>query len=90
MKAREDGRLRTTRPGTKTSGRAIATRAEAVEAWRQLGQALAMSGDVADRNLAKSIAAFVRDMPSTPAAELRRQAPGPMPQVKPAEIAPRH
>ncbi|WP_428424460.1 relaxase/mobilization nuclease domain-containing protein [Methylibium sp.] len=89
VKAREDGRLRTTRPGTKSSGRAIATRAEAVEAWRHLGQALAMSGDVADRNLAKSIAAFVRDMPSTPAAELRRQAPGPMPQVKPAEIGTR-
>lgn len=73
LKAREDGRLRTTRPGTKSGGRAIATRAEAVEAWRQLGQALAMSGDVADRNLAKSIAAFVRDMPTRPAAEPRRQ-----------------
>lgn len=89
VKAREDGRLRATRPGTKGSGRAIATRAEAVEAWRQLGQALAMSGDVADRNLAKSIAAFVRDMPSTPAAELRRQAAEPAPQVKPADQGPR-
>lgn len=89
VKAREDGRLRATRPGTKSSGRAIATRAEAVEAWRQLGQALAMSGAVADRNLAKSIAAFVRDMPSTPAAELRRQAPDPAPQVKPADQGPR-
>ncbi len=67
LKAREDGRLRTTQPGTKSGGRAIATRAEAVEAWRQLGQALAMSSDVADRNLAKAIAAFVRHMPSAPA-----------------------
>jgi hypothetical protein len=88
VKAREDGRLRTTRARTKSSGRAIATRAEAVEAWRQLGQALAMSGDPADRNLAKSIAAFVRDMPSTPNAEPRRQSPEPAPQVKPGDIGP--
>jgi hypothetical protein len=63
LKAREDGRLRTTRSGAKNGGRAIATRAEAVEAWRQLGQALAMSGDPSDRQLARSIAAFVREMP---------------------------
>ncbi|MCX7202560.1 MAG: conjugal transfer protein TraS, partial [Burkholderiales bacterium] len=61
---------------------------EAVEAWMHVGRALAMSGDPADRNLAKSIAAFVRDMPSTPAAEPRRQAPEPAPQVKPADIGP--
>ena len=89
VKARGDGRLRTTRPGAKSGGRAIATRAEAVEAWRQLGQALAMSGDVADRNLAKSIAAFVRDMPSKPAAEQSRHAPEPAPQVKQADLGPR-
>lgn len=81
VKAREDGRLRTARAGTKSGGRAIATRAEAVEAWRHLGQALAMSGDVADRNLAKSIATFVRDMPSRPAAEPRRQEREPVPPV---------
>lgn len=89
VKAREDGRLRTTRPGAKSGGRATATRAEAVEAWQQLGQALAMSGDVADRNLAKSIAAFVRDMPSKPAAEQSRHAPEPAPQVKQADLGPR-
>jgi hypothetical protein len=88
VKAREDGRLRTTRARSKTSGRALATRAEAVEAWRQLGQALAMSGDPADRNLAKSIAAFLRDMPSAPNAEPRRQSPEPAPQVKPGDIGP--
>jgi hypothetical protein len=88
VKAREDGRLRTARARNKTSGRAVATRAEAVEAWRQLGQALAMSGDLADRNLAKSIAAFVRDMPSTPTAEPRRQSPEPAQQVKPGDIGP--
>ena len=89
VKAREDGRLRTTRPSAKSGGRAIATRAEAVEAWRQLGQALAMSGDVADRNLAKSIAAFVRDMPSTSATEQSRNAPEPAPQVEKADLGPR-
>ena len=89
LKAREDGRLRTTRHGTKSSGRAIATRAEAVEAWRQLGQALAMAGHVADRNLAKSIASFVRDMLSTQGADPRRQTPETAPQVKQADIGPR-
>jgi hypothetical protein len=88
MKAREDGRLRTTRPETKSSGHAIATRSEALEAWRQLGQALAMSGDVADRNLAKSIAAFVRDMPSMQATEPRRQVPELAPHVKLTDIGP--
>lgn len=88
VKAREDGRLRATRPRTKSSGRAIATRAEAVEAWRQLGQALAMSGDPADRSLAKSIAAFVRDMPATPNAEPLRHSLEPAPQVKPGDIGP--
>ena len=88
LKARQDGRLRTTRPGFKASAAAKSTRAQAVEAWMHVGRALAMSGDPADRNLAKSIAAFVRDMPSTPAAEPRRQAPEPTPQVKPADIGP--
>ena len=54
-----------------------------------VGRALAMSGDPADRNLAKSIAAFVRDMPSTQGAEQRRQAPEATLQVKPADIGPR-
>lgn len=86
LKAREDGRLRTAKPGTKSGGRTVATLAEAVGAWRQLGQALAMSVDVADRSLARSIAAFVREMPSTHAWETQRQAPESAPQVKPADV----
>ena len=89
LKARQDGRLRTTRPGSKDTAAAQATRAQAVEAWMHVGRALAMSGDAADRNLAKSIAAFVRDMQSRPAAEPQRQAPEVTLQAKPADIGPR-
>ena len=64
VKAREDGRLRSSRPGTKGSPRSVATRAEAVEAWREVGQALATSGSTADQDLARSIARFVQEMPS--------------------------
>jgi hypothetical protein len=63
IKAREDGRLRTTQASTKSSPRSKATRAQAAEAWMQLGRVLALSGDAADRNLALSIERFVRDMP---------------------------
>lgn len=62
VKAREDGRLRTTRLERKGSAKAKATRAEAMEAWKNLGQALAMSGDAADRSLAIAIAAFAHEM----------------------------
>jgi hypothetical protein len=63
IKAREDGRLRTTRASTKSGDRSKATRADAVEAWTQLSRALSVSGDVADRHLARSIERFVCDMP---------------------------
>ncbi|MBX9716730.1 MAG: relaxase/mobilization nuclease domain-containing protein [Burkholderiaceae bacterium] len=70
VKAREDGRLRTGRSGTKSSPQARATREDAVEAWMQVGRALAVSGDPGDRDLARSIAMFVREMSlSAPAAE---------------------
>ena len=66
IKAREDGRLRTRRAsGNKSSPRACSTRADAVEAWMQIGRALAVSGDRADRSLARSIASFIQEMPST-------------------------
>jgi hypothetical protein len=64
IKARADGRLRTSRTSTKSSARAIATRAEAVEAWIQVSRALATSGDKADRELANSIRTFIQEMPS--------------------------
>ncbi len=61
IKAREDGRLRSSGagPNIKSSARARATRAGAAEAWEHIARALAASGDQADRDLARSIAMFV-------------------------------
>ena len=72
IKAREDGRLRTERSGTKSGALARARRADAVQAWLQIGRALAESRDSADRTLAKSIAGFITDMAMTPSAGRER------------------
>lgn len=61
IKAREDGRLREGRAGSK-AGKPSRSTAGAIDAWVQLGKALEASGDAGDRNLARSIAHFVRDM----------------------------
>ena len=66
IKAREDGRLRTSRPSTKSGPQVRTTRAEAVEAWMQIGRALAVSVETGDRKLARSIASFVREMGEVP------------------------
>ena len=84
LKAREEGRLRTSRHGTKSgtkmgakSGeKARATREQAVEAWLQIGRALTLSGDPADRDLARSIAAFIKDLPIARRAVEPSRAPG--------------
>jgi hypothetical protein len=89
LKAREDGRLRTSRAGAKSGAQAQATRAEAVEAWMHVGRSLAMSGDPADRDLARSIATFIKEMPATQAPEAQRQATDVTPQPKPIDIGPR-
>ncbi|MBB1161523.1 relaxase/mobilization nuclease domain-containing protein [Aquariibacter albus] len=60
VKAREDGRLRVSRPESKSGSQSRTTRAEAIEAWLQIGRALAASGDAADRKLAESIGRFAR------------------------------
>ena len=86
VKAREGGRLRTDRPGSKSSPQARATRAEAVGAWMNVGRALMASGDSADRDLARSIAAFVREMPSTMAAAEPSRAPEVNPTPKTVDI----
>jgi len=58
VKARDDGRLRTTSPTVKSGARAHATRAEAQRAWQEIAAALATSGDAGDRQLAASITRF--------------------------------
>ena len=86
IKAREDGRLRTIRPTAKSGTQAVTTRAEAVEAWMQVGRALATSAEKADRDLARSIAASVQEMaPAGPTAAPRTQTE-PTPAPKPIDI----
>ncbi len=63
VKAKEDGRLRTSRPMTKRSASTVATRAAAVDAWREIAQALAASGDKSDRDLAQAVSRYVSEMP---------------------------
>jgi hypothetical protein len=89
IKAREDGRLRTSRTATKSSPQARSTRTEAVEAWMQVGRTLAVSGDQADRDLARSIATFIREMTSTIPAAVPSRAPELEPVSKPIDIDPR-
>jgi len=90
VKAREDGRLRTTRPGVKSTAAARATRAQAVDAWMHVGRALAMSGNADDRKLSAAIATFVREMPISQVAAPQRGAPevAPPRQQVPLDIGP--
>jgi hypothetical protein len=88
LKAREDGRLRTHRASAKSGAQAQATRAEAVEAWMHVGRALAMSGNEADRDLARSIASFLKEMPATQTPKVQRPATDVTPQLKPIDIGP--
>ena len=82
------GRVSTFAAVNCRSREAQATRAEAVEAWMHVGRALAMSGDAADRDLARSIATFIKEMPATQAPEVQRQAADLTPHPKPIDIGP--
>jgi hypothetical protein len=86
IKAREDGRLRTSRPTAKSGTQVVTKRAEAVEAWMQVGRALAMSGDSEDRKLAGAIAAFIKEMPIIQAQVPQRGAPEATSQPRPIDI----
>jgi hypothetical protein len=83
-KAREDGRLRGSRPTIKTRAHSQSARVDAVEAWMQVGRALATSTDAADRELARSIATFVQEVPSA----TRSTAPIRTPETKLIDIDP--
>jgi Relaxase/Mobilisation nuclease domain len=83
------GRLRRSGSDTQSSPQARASRAEAVEAWKQIGRALVASGDPADRALARSIAAFIREMPLssvTRSAAAPERAPEIAPMQKPVDV----
>ena len=86
LKARQDGRLRTTRPSTKVTPAAQATRAQAIEAWMHVGRALATSRDVENRKLAGAIAAFIKEMPISQAAAPQRAGPEQAPKSKLIDI----
>jgi hypothetical protein len=89
IKAREDGRLRTSRPSTKSSDHARAASAEAVAAWMEVGRALAASTDKTDRDLARSIASFIQEMSPTTPSLVPSRAPAMEPVSKPIDMNPR-
>jgi hypothetical protein len=89
IKAREDGRLRRGRSSTPPGPQARATRADAIEGWMQIGRALVASGDPADLALARSIAAFIKEMlvtPVTRSAAAPERAPEIAPTQKPVDV----
>lgn len=63
-KVRAQGHLRRDGPDPRTGPRAQATRRQATEAWSHIGRALALSGDAADRQLARFVERFIQDMPA--------------------------
>jgi hypothetical protein len=78
IKAQEDGRLRTSRPATKRSANAMATRTSAVDAWREIARALAASGDKSDRDLAQSVSKYAGEMPVVTGTDRARVSPAPL------------
>jgi hypothetical protein len=72
LKAQEEGRLHRA-PSAKHSGlQAHPAKTAALQAWTQIGLALAQSGEVADRQLAGHVARFVREMTDHRAGEPQR------------------
>ena len=86
IKAREDGRLRTSRSSTKSSAHAHSTRADAVAAWMEVGRALATSTDKADRHLARSISSFIQEMPSPMTSAVPDRAQGARSTIVPLDV----
>ena len=85
MKAEQDGRLRTRRPTTKRSASTMATRAAAVDAWREIARALAASGDKSDRDLAHAVGRYVGEMPAVTGTDRERVSPVPFEPTKQAD-----
>ncbi len=71
IKAKEEGRLHSSRTSTKSGAPAQLSRQESLGAWKRIAMALANSDVREDRVLAKQIVEFVKDMPMM----RRRSAP---------------
>ena len=89
IKAREDGRLRTTLASAKSSPKARESRAEALVAWLQLGRALGASNDAADQELARSIKTYVDRAPTTDVARSTGRTPAAEQITKTEDLGPR-
>ena len=85
VKAKEEGRLRTCRPTTKRSPNTMATRAAAVDAWREIALALAASGDKSDRDLAHAVAKYVGEMPAVTGTDRAGVSPVPFEPTRPVD-----
>ena len=77
IKAKEEGRLRGNWQATKRSAKTRATRTVAIDAWREITRALAVSGDKSDRDLAHAVAKYVGEMPVVTGTERAGVSPVP-------------
>jgi hypothetical protein len=80
IRAKDADRLQSRRPNAKAGPAARLSRGAALQAWKQIGLALAHSDKLEDRKLARQIIEFVKDMPMfgharTPAREMQRPEP---------------
>jgi hypothetical protein len=73
VKARDAGRLRTTKPDSKSGQPARSSRSEALQAWGRIAEALAASDSAEDRQLAAEVHKFVRQQPVVQQVLQRRQ-----------------
>jgi hypothetical protein len=77
IKAKEEQRLQSRRPSGKAGIGARHSREGALQAWKHIALALAQSGSLEDRKLARQIIDFVKDMPmmqkrAAPARDVQR------------------
>lgn len=83
LKAQEAGRLRRTHSPKSSGQKDHPAKKAAVEAWVQIGLALAQSGEAADGQLAGHVSRFVKEITTTLAGEPQR-SPGRTEQQRPS------
>ena len=93
LKAQEEGRLRRAPSSKQIRPQKHPAKKAAVDAWVQIGLALAQSGEAADQKLAGHVARFVKEMTATQPGELlsrpvsidqRIQRPSQLPEPRPS------